>query len=163
MKPAATVAISSVLALGSLTALVVARLVVPPAPPAEGKGFNAQSTGPDLLGRTTRPVGGPQAGASAQQNVATSKGTSAIAPVAGTSDPLRARLEALTEHEAKQFYLDCSDAALHGTHDRASTTACSVSYDVVLNRHFGGAFHALLAWSRSQRGETADAAASNGD
>jgi hypothetical protein len=163
MKPAATVAISSVLALGSLTALVVAKLLLPLAPPAESKGFSAQGTGSALRGQTTRLVGDPDAGASARGNVQTTKGASAIAPVAGTSDPLRARLEALTEHEAKQFYLDCSDAALHGTHVRASTTACSVSYDVLLSRHFGGDFHALLAWSRSQRHESAEAAANSGD
>lgn len=69
-------------------------------------------------------------------------------------DPLRARIESLSEHEAKQFYLGCSRAAMRGRLDSGQTAVCSVGYDVLLKRHFGGEFEALLTWSRQQRHAT---------
>ncbi len=70
--------------------------------------------------------------------------------VALSIDSARAGIEALSEREAKQFYLDCSHAALRGRLGSGETAVCSIGYDVLLRRHFGGDFHALLAWSRSQ-------------
>jgi hypothetical protein len=72
------------------------------------------------------------------------------AEVAVAGDPIRARIEGFSEPVAKQFYLGCSNAAMRGRLGGAETEACSIGYDVVLKRHFGGDFHALLAWSRSQ-------------
>jgi hypothetical protein len=65
-------------------------------------------------------------------------------------DSVRAGIEALSEREAKEFYLECSRAAMLGQLGTGETAVCSVSYEVLLRRHFGGDFHALLAWSRSQ-------------
>jgi hypothetical protein len=89
-----------------------------------------------------RPVpDGHQAG-SAGTGPAT---TAELAP-----DPIRGRIESLSMHEVKQFYLGCSNSALRGRLDSAGTALCSIGYDVLLRRHFGGDFHALLAWSRNQ-------------
>jgi len=82
---------------------------------------------------------------------------------AGSIDSMRDRLERLSEREAKQFYLGCSGAATRGRLSGGQATACSVGYDVLLQRHFGGDFHALLAWSRSQPPDSAVGSASHGD
>jgi len=74
---------------------------------------------------------------------------------AAPSDPIRARIERLSEHETKLFYLGCSRAAARGGLASGERTVCSVGYDVLLKRHFGGDFEALLAWSRQQRDATA--------
>ncbi len=68
---------------------------------------------------------------------------------AGTRDPLRARIDSLSGSQVKQFYLRCSNAALLGRLDGNEAAVCSIGYDVLLERHFGGDFHALLAWSRA--------------
>lgn len=70
--------------------------------------------------------------------------------VAVSTDSIRARIERLSEREIKQFYLGCSSAAMRGRLGGGETQACSVGYEVLLQRHFGGDFHSLLAWSRSQ-------------
>jgi hypothetical protein len=86
---------------------------------------------------------GPDVGLAAGPRLETSE-------VVMAHDSVRAGIEALSEREAKQFYLDCSRAALGGRLSNGETAACSIGYDVLLKRHFGGDFHALLAWSRSQ-------------
>jgi hypothetical protein len=74
----------------------------------------------------------------------------AATEVALSIDSARAGIEALSERDARQFYLDCSHAALRGRLGSGETAVCSIGYEVLLSRHFGGDFHALLAWSRSQ-------------
>jgi hypothetical protein len=69
---------------------------------------------------------------------------------AAPRDPLRGRIERLSVNEVKQFYLGCSGSAMRGLLDSAETALCSIGYDVLLNRHFGGDFHAFLAWSKNQ-------------
>jgi hypothetical protein len=77
-------------------------------------------------------------------------GLSTAVEVAASADSLRAHLQRLSERDVKQFYLGCSAAAMRGRLGGGETAACSVGYEVLLQRHFGGDFHALLAWSRKQ-------------
>ena len=63
-------------------------------------------------------------------------------------DSLRERLERLSEHEVKRFYARCSQDGIDGRLDGAEAMACSVSYDVLLRKHFAGDFERLLLWSR---------------
>lgn len=88
---------------------------------------------------------------------------SPTAGAAAAADPIRGRIERLSMLEAKQFYLDCSRSAMRGRLDGASTALCSIGYDVLLKRHFGGDFHALLAWSRSQADGSEAAVGIGGD
>ncbi len=87
----------------------------------------------------------------------TVNGAPPIAEVATARDPLRARIERFSAAQAKQFYLGCSSAALRGQLDGHEIAMCSIGYDFLLNRHFGGDIHALLAWSRSQPQDRDDA------
>lgn len=78
--------------------------------------------------------------------------TAARAEGAGVlEDPLRARLEQLSEQEMKAFYTRCSQAGIERHLDGGEAMACSVGYDVLLNKHFDGDFERLLTWSRSRR------------
>jgi hypothetical protein len=86
-----------------------------------------------------------------------------VALATADHDAVRAGIEVLSEREAKQFYLDCSRAAVRGRLGSGETAVCSIGYDVLLKRHFGGDFHALLAWSRSQPKDRDDAAAKQSD
>jgi hypothetical protein len=63
---------------------------------------------------------------------------------------LRARLEALPETDVKAFYTRCSDASIGGRLDGGEAMACSIGYDVLLQKHFNGDFEGLLSWSRRQ-------------
>lgn len=66
-------------------------------------------------------------------------------------DPVRARLERLSEREMKQFYSRCSQEGAERRLDGGEAMACSIGYDVLLNKHFDGDFERLLSWSRSDR------------
>lgn len=50
--------------------------------------------------------------------------------------------------ELKRAYLSCSRAALGSQLDRAGVMQCSVIYEVLKQRAFGGEFDTLYAWSR---------------
>jgi hypothetical protein len=73
------------------------------------------------------------------------------------SPPSEARiashLRALPDDQLKTFYLRCSGAALRGALGAGEIAACSLGYETLLARTFGGDFHALLAWSRQQAHE----------
>jgi len=71
---------------------------------------------------------------------------------AAAADGLRGRLEALTASQIQVVYLNCSNEAKKRRLDGGEAMMCSVAYDVLLKRHFGGKFEALLAWSRQQGG-----------
>ena len=79
---------------------------------------------------------------------AAAEAAGAVPPV----DPLRGRLEGLTASQIKQVYLNCSNQAIERRLDGGEAARCSIAYDVLLKRHFGGNFDALLAWSRQQGG-----------
>lgn len=51
----------------------------------------------------------------------------------------------------KLDYLQCEDAASRGALDGAAVMACSIVYETLKQRVFGGSFDALVAWWRQQR------------
>ena len=51
----------------------------------------------------------------------------------------------------KLRYLRCEQAASDGTLDRAGVMSCSVVYEELKHRVFGGSFDALHAWWRQTR------------
>ena len=55
----------------------------------------------------------------------------------------------LTVAELKTIYLDCDRRATHGL-SSAEVAACSVVYEELKKRAFGGDFEKFLAWSRTQ-------------
>jgi hypothetical protein len=65
------------------------------------------------------------------------------------ADPVRTQLEQMDEHGMKRFYARCSQEGLQRRLDGGEAMACSVGYEVLLKKHFGGDFEQLLAWSRS--------------
>lgn len=67
-----------------------------------------------------------------------------------TLDPARARLEQLGEREIKSLYRICARQAIERRLGSGEIAHCSVVYEVLLARHFGGNFRALLTWSRAQ-------------
>ena len=50
----------------------------------------------------------------------------------------------------KRVYLACNRAVLDGWLDGAGVMQCSVVYEALKQRAFGGDFDRLLAWSRAQ-------------
>jgi hypothetical protein len=64
-------------------------------------------------------------------------------------DSTRARLEQLSEREMKTFYARCSQHGMVGRLDGGEAMACSIGYDILLEKHFAGDFERLLRWSRS--------------
>ena len=64
-------------------------------------------------------------------------------------DPIRDALEQLSEHELKTFYSRCSQESVERRLGGGEAMTCSISYDVLLNRHFAGDFKNLVAWSRA--------------
>lgn len=67
-------------------------------------------------------------------------------------------LRKLPEQGLKDFYLRCSRAADEGSLGSNEIALCSLGYEMLLNRAFGGDFFALLAWSRSQSREVTETA-----
>ena len=50
----------------------------------------------------------------------------------------------------KSIYVQCSDQSVGRRLGGGEVAYCSTVYNVLLTRHFGGDFSALLAWSRRQ-------------
>lgn len=69
------------------------------------------------------------------------------AAAAGKAPPAR-QIDGLDSQALKRRYLDCERAASDGTLDRASVMSCSVVYEELKQRVFGGSFEALHAWWR---------------
>lgn len=55
-----------------------------------------------------------------------------------------------TPEQLKSIYLNCSRAAMTTPLDFGTTASCSLVYEELKQRVFGGDFHRLLAWSRQQ-------------
>ena len=72
-----------------------------------------------------------------------------VQALAVPADPVRAELEQMDERGMKRFYARCSQEGLQRRLDGGEAMACSVGYDVLLKKHFGGDFEQLLTWSRS--------------
>ena len=66
-------------------------------------------------------------------------------------DPIRSAMERLSEQEIKAFYTRCSQEAAARRLDGGEAMVCSVSYDVLLKKHFSGNFDLLWTWSRAQQ------------
>ena len=79
---------------------------------------------------------------------------------AAPAHPLADRVGVLSSFERlpdtclKALFADCSDAAGEQLLDLGSAAICSIGYEALLKRGFGGDFHALMGWWRSQRGGT---------
>lgn len=69
-------------------------------------------------------------------------------PILGRQERI-AQYEALGEQCLKQLTVACSDAASRRLLDADNAFACSIGYEALLRRGFGGDFHAMLAWWRS--------------
>jgi len=52
--------------------------------------------------------------------------------------------------ELKRIYLACDRAAINGELDTAGIRQCSIVYEELKRRAFGGDFDELLAWSKAQ-------------
>jgi hypothetical protein len=71
--------------------------------------------------------------------------------------PLAARSASMTWFEQmpesclRTMFMECAAAAHSHLLDIGSATFCSVGYEALLKRGFGGDFHALIGWWRSQR------------
>jgi hypothetical protein len=65
-------------------------------------------------------------------------------------DAVRQAMERLPAAKLKAFYGSCSQEGIERRLDGADAMACSIGYDVLLNKHFAGDFARFLAWSRAQ-------------
>jgi hypothetical protein len=63
------------------------------------------------------------------------------------------RYERLPQHCLKAIVHACTAASAQALLDFGSAAACSFSYEALLKNGFGGNFHALMAWWRSERRE----------
>lgn len=73
-----------------------------------------------------------------------------------------AQLERLPELDLKSFYLRCSRAASQSLLGSGEAALCSLGYEILLKRTFGGDFFALLAWSRLHPDDTLELAFRDG-
>jgi len=72
-------------------------------------------------------------------------------PLLGRQERL-AQLETLPESCLKTLVVECSAVASQQMLDAGSAASCSMSYEALLKRSFGGNFQEMLFWWRSQRG-----------
>ena len=84
-------------------------------------------------------------------------GTATASVVADTvaQDQIMVRLEGLSDSGLKAFYLHCSRAAAKRSLGSGGIAVCSIGYELLLRRTFGGDFNALLAWWRLHPGDGA--------
>lgn len=73
-----------------------------------------------------------------------------LGPALDHESRLVAALRELPEYDLKAFYLRCSRVAVQRSLGSNEIALCSLGYEVLLKRTFGGDFFALLAWSRGQ-------------
>ncbi len=80
----------------------------------------------------------------------------ALEPVAAPQHEalLVAHVETLSDERLKAFYLRCSDVAIGRQLGSGEIALCSIGYEMLLKRSFGGDFTALLAWSRQHDSAT---------
>lgn len=68
-----------------------------------------------------------------------------------TAMPASMRLPELAPAQLKAAYLQCNQLAETSLLDFGTAAGCSMVYEALKERVFGGDFHRLLAWSREQR------------
>lgn len=61
-----------------------------------------------------------------------------------------ARYEQLPDRCLKTLFSDCSSAARQTMLDGSTAAVCSIGYEALLRRSFGGDFEGLLAWWRAE-------------
>lgn len=66
-------------------------------------------------------------------------------------DLIRVHLERLAEPDLKSVYLRCCAASERDLLSFEEVARCSIAYEVLKQRVFGGDFQALLNWSRLHR------------
>lgn len=71
-------------------------------------------------------------------------------PMLGRQERL-AQLETLPESCLKTLVVECSAVASQQMLDAGSAASCSMSYEALLKRSFGGNFQEMLSWWRTQR------------
>lgn len=69
-----------------------------------------------------------------------------------------AEAQRMSVDELKRGYVSCSEAAMNSRLDNGSAMYCSMIYEELKRRAFGGDFERLLAWSRSTDGGYLDPA-----
>lgn len=83
------------------------------------------------------------------------------------ADAVDEKARAMSVEQLKHNYLVCSQRALCGEVSQGEIAICSIIYEELKLRAFGGDFDKLLAWSRSSgdvklsRGERGDSCASD--
>jgi len=71
-----------------------------------------------------------------------------------TQEPrIPVHLERLSHDQLKAVYLGCSSAALKRSLAQGHVAYCSMVYEALKRRVFGGDFEALIAWSNANRSE----------
>lgn len=76
-------------------------------------------------------------------------------------DPLAAREELLAQFERmprpclEGIFRECTAASSRGLLDLGAAAVCSFGYEALLRQGFGGNFHALMAWWRSEKQDAA--------
>jgi hypothetical protein len=73
----------------------------------------------------------------------------AVLPAAMAHVHSNVELKAVSIDALKTAYLACDQAAVEGRLSGAAVMQCSVIYEELKQRAFGGDFEKLLAWSRS--------------
>jgi hypothetical protein len=81
---------------------------------------------------------------------------------AAAEDEIVARMQRFSDADLKRFYLHCSRAATRSL-SSGDIAVCSVGYELLLRRTFGGDFDALLAWSRRHPDDGADIEPEDGE
>ena len=75
----------------------------------------------------------------------------AVVSTASTAQPDRSHLAALTVDELKLMYLECDRRARQTMLGSAEAAHCSMAYEELKQRGFGGDFGRLLAWWQAQQ------------
>lgn len=61
-----------------------------------------------------------------------------------------ANFERLSDDQLKVLYLNCARESARRAFGSGDAAFCSVAYEALKRRVFGGEFHALYAWERAQ-------------
>jgi hypothetical protein len=64
-----------------------------------------------------------------------------------------AAMERMPEGCLKSLLLQCSETADRQFMDLGSAAICSMGYEALLRKSFGGSFHAFMEWWRRERAE----------
>jgi hypothetical protein len=74
-------------------------------------------------------------------------------PLANRSETIVAMEQQLPESCLKAMLVECNDSANERLMDLGSAAMCSMGYEALLHKTFGGSFHAMLAWWVREHGD----------